>query len=173
MENDYYNRNMTASYKACFWCFVGIVVTIIIYAFAGCKSIKYVPVETVRTEIVHQTDTVHITDSVETTREITLREARPEDSLKIAKLGLKLQENERLLILTQWELQKATSTTYENHNKDSVRVDSIQVPYPVERKLNRWEQFKMDYGAVAFCGTIAGLVFFIYILLRWLRRKYN
>ena len=154
-------------------CYLFIVTAMIVCLLLfGCKT-QYVPIETVRTEIVHQTDTFIQHDSVETVKEITLREARPEDSLKIAKLGLKLQENERLLILTQWELQKATSTTYENHNKDSVRVDSIQVPYPVERKLNRWEQFKMDYGAVAFGGTIAGLVFFIYILLRWLRRKDN
>ena len=172
MKNDYYNRNMTASYKACFWCIIGIILTLLLFTLVGCKT-QYIPVETVRTEIVHQTDTVHITDSIETTKEITLREARPEDSLKIAKLGIKLQENERLLILTQWELQKEKNKTVESHNKDSVRVDSIQVPYPVERKLTHWEQIKMDYGEIAIGGTLVGFFFFIYVLLRWLRRRNN
>lgn len=171
MESDYYDRNMTASYKACFWCLIGIVVTVLLFVLAGCESTKYVPIETVGTEIVHQTDTVHITDSVETTKEITLREARPEDSLTIARLGLKLQENERLLILTQRELQKVQSNTYESHNKDSVRVDSIHVPCPVERQLNKWEQFKMDYGAVAFGSTIVAVILLVLQLIRWLRKR--
>ena len=156
-----------------FICIYTVVMFILIacLAFCSCTTTKYVPIETVHTEIVHQTDSFIQHDSVETVKEITLREARPEDSLTIAKLGLKLQENERLLILTQHELQKAISTAYESHDKDSVRVDSIQVPYPVERQLNKWEQFKMDYGAVAFGGTVVAVILLVLQLVRWLRRR--
>jgi len=35
-----------------------------------------------------------------------------------------------------------------------VKVDSVQVPYPVERKLTRWESMKMELGGWAFGGLI-------------------
>lgn len=140
------------------------VIAILSWLLLGCAM----PVETVHTEIVRQTDTVHQTDSIEILKEVFLRETRPEDSLAIARLGLKLQENERLLILTQRELQKAKSTTYESHNKDSVRADTIRVPYPVERSLTKWETFCIDYGKVMLGVTLVLISMLIFIIYRWL-----
>ena len=77
------------------------VLLLVAFLLMGCRSIQYVPVETVRTEIVHHHDTIKQTDSVKTEKETVIREARPEDSAMIAKLGIKLQDNERLLILLQ------------------------------------------------------------------------
>lgn len=37
------------------------------------------------------------------------------------------------------------------------RTDSIPVPYPVERKLTRWQQTKQDYGGYAI-GTVAATI---------------
>ncbi len=49
----------------------------------------------------------------------------------------------------------------------------IQVPYPVERELSRWEQFKMDVGGWAIgalsCLIILGIGYIIFWLIR--RRK--
>lgn len=38
----------------------------------------------------------------------------------------------------------------------SVKVDSVPVPYPVERELSRWERTKIDYGgfAIAAIGAV-------------------
>ena len=51
----------------------------------------------------------------------------------------------------------------------SVRTDSIPVPYPVERKLTRWEKVKMDFGGIAIGAIIA----VVCIAVVWLIRKFR
>ena len=36
--------------------------------------------------------------------------------------------------------------------------DSIPIPYPVEKKLTKWQQFKMDMGEVLFSIAILGII---------------
>lgn len=146
-----------------------ILLVLAVMLLCGCKSIQYVPVETVRTEIVHQTDTVKQTDSVKTEKETVIREARPEDSLMLAKLGIKLQSNERLLILLQKELSDTKKELEEKHNSDSVRVEYKDRPYPVEKQLTRWQSFCIDYGKIMLGSTVAGVI--VIILLIIYRRK--
>lgn len=57
--------------------------------------------------------------------------------------------------------------------KDTVymsRIDSVQVPYPVEKQLTRWQSFKIDFGgiAVGFVGVfiLIGFGYMIYKLRR-------
>lgn len=142
----------------------------LVLMLCGCKSIQYVPVETVRTEIVHQTDTVKQTDSTKTEKETIIREARPEDSLMLAKLGIKLQSNERLLILLQKELSDTKKELEEKHNSDSVRVEYKDRPYPVEKKLTKWQSFCIDYGKIMLGSTIA-CVIAIVLLVIYRRKK--
>ena len=47
------------------------------------------------------------------------------------------------------------------------RTDSVDRPYPVERRLSRWEQAKMDLGGIAM-GAVCVVV--IYIIV-WLAKK--
>ena len=146
-----------------------ILLVLAVMLLCGCKSIQYVPVETVRTEIVHQTDTVKQTDSVKSEKETVIRVARPEDSLMLAKLGIKLQSNERLLILLQKELSDTKKELEEKHNSDSVRVEYKDRPYPVEKQLTRWQSFCIDYGKIMLGSTVAGVI--VIVLLIIYRRK--
>lgn len=146
-----------------------MILSLVLMLLCGCKSIQYVPVETVRTEIVHQTDTVKQTDSIKTEKETVIREARPEDSLMLAKLGIKLQSNERLLILLQKELSDTKKELEEKHNSDSVRVEYKDRPYPVEKQLTKWQSFCIDYGKIMLGSTIAGVI--VIVLLIIYRRK--
>ena len=54
--------------------------------------------------------------------------------------------------------------------RDTVRVsriDSIQVPYPVERKLSRWSRIKQDVGGIAIGSIcIAVLIMIAYLVVR-------
>ena len=113
--------------------FLWMIVLVWLLSLTGCKEIEYVPVETVRTETVHQTDTVEKVVEKNNETNTIIREARPEDSLMLAKLGIKLQSNERMLILLQRELAETKNELKESHSKDSVRSDTVQVPYPVEK----------------------------------------
>jgi hypothetical protein len=36
--------------------------------------------------------------------------------------------------------------------------DSIPIPYPVEKKLTKWQQFKMNMGEVLFSIAILGII---------------
>ena len=139
---------------------MGLMGMIGLMGLMGCKSIEYVPVEVVKTEIVHQKDTVKETVVTNNEKETVLREARPEDSLMLAKLGIKLQQNERLLILLQTELESTKNELMESHVKDSVRVDSVQVPYPVkeyvevEKDLHWWQKMLMMVGGIVLFGMV-------------------
>lgn len=57
---------------------------------------------------------------------------------------------------------------YKTRDKDSVRVDSIRVPYPVEKDLTRWQKLKMDIGGFAI-GIVA---ISILVAVGWLVRKW-
>lgn len=43
------------------------------------------------------------------------------------------------------------------------RTDSIQVPYPVERQLGRWERIKIEIGGIAI-----GAIVVLLIIVTWL-----
>lgn len=65
--------------------------------------------------------------------------------------------------VVQWRdrLRTVTDTTFIN------RTDSISVPYPVEKKLTKWERLKVDYGGYALVAVIILLTSAI-----WLARRY-
>lgn len=54
-----------------------------------------------------------------------------------------------------------------NKTDTVIKVDSIQVPYPVEKQLTRWQSLKMELGGWAF-----GIIMLIaLIIMRRLIRK--
>ena len=149
---DYYDRkfrNSGSALKMCWYCFIGIVIALFLSAlFSGCKSIQYVPVETVHTDTLYQKvvqrDSIHIHDSV------TIREKG--DTVMI--------EHWR----TQWRDRLLRDTIYRS------RVDSVQVPYPVEKQLTKWQQVCIDYGKLTMGATVLLVVFLIVWIVRRLRK---
>lgn len=138
------------------------------FTFFGCKT-QYVPVETVRMEYQNHTDTVKLTDSIKTEKETIIREARPEDSLMLAKLGIRLKENERAILVLQKELEQERSRQSEHTTDSVIKNDTIRVPYPVEGKVPKWEKVKI--GSVGFVG---GLGFSVIVWIAfWIRRRYK
>ena len=49
-----------------------------------------------------------------------------------------------------------------------INVDSVRVPFPVERKLSRWERVKQEVGGIAMGIVILaiGLIIIRFILLK-------
>ena len=47
---------------------------------------------------------------------------------------------------------------YLNRVDSFVKTDSIQVPYPVDKKLSKWQAMKMELGGWAFGGLVFALV---------------
>lgn len=138
----------------------------LVFGLVGCKTV-YVPVESVHEYVHHQTDTIEKTDTVTNTKETIIREASKADSVLLAKYGIRLKENERLLLFLQKELEQEKSREIEHHTDTVIKVDSVQVPYPVEKKVPFWEKVKT--GSVGFVGAIVlggGVAL-------WIRRRYK
>jgi hypothetical protein len=102
-------------------------------------------------------------------KETIIREA---DSSLVAKLGLQLKDNERAILILQRELERQVSKESEHKTDTVIKTDSIQVPYPVERKLTKWEKIKMDAGGISIGVCIAlVLMIIVYFIVRAYRRR--
>lgn len=148
-----------------------VIILSLVLMLCGCKVIEYVPVETVRTEVVHQTDTVKEKESTKKESTTVIREASPEDSAMLAKLGIKLKSNERLLILLQKELAETRKELEQKHSNDSVHTEYKDRPYPVEKKLTKWQSFCIDYGKIMLGSTIAGVIIIVLLIIIYRRKK--
>lgn len=124
---------------------VPMVIFMLIGMLAGsCRSIQYVPVETVKYEYITrdsiQLDSVYVKDSI-----------------------LIRQKSDTVFLDKYRYVYKYK---YIDKVDTVLRVDSVAVPYPVEKKLTRWQQMKMDFGATA-TGILALLlgitVFYIFV----------
>lgn len=121
------------------WLYLMIVV-ISLFVFAACRT-QYIPIETVRTEY-------KVRDSI-------LRDSiYQRDSVYMAIKG------DTIYMFKYKYLYKYK---YINRTDTLIQTDSIQCPYPVEKQLSRWQQFKMDFGGsamltvIVFVFVIAGL----------------
>lgn len=113
--------------------------------FASCRSVQYVPIESIRTEYKTRDsirfDSIYQRDSV----------------LLLVKGDTVYKEKYKYLYKYQ----------YVNSTDTVLKMDSIQVPYPVEKKLNRWQSIKMELGGWAF----GGIILFGLIIIIWLVRS--
>lgn len=135
------------------WCVVGwlLMCAALLLALGmllgGCTRKVYEPVETVRTEYRDREVERLVADTVHDTRFVWVKGDTVVD----------IREKEHI-------------RRVEIHDTCYVeRTDSIPVPYPVEKKLTRWEQTKMDLGGVAM-GVLAAAVC---IAVVWLIKKFR
>ena len=95
--------------------------------FVSCRT-QYIPVETVKTEYKTR-DSIRV-DSV-----------YQQDSVYVLVKGDTIY---------QYRYKYLYKYQYLNRTDTVIKVDSVQVPYPVERKLSRWQSIKMELGGWAF-----------------------
>ena len=128
---------------------IAAVTLVLALALCGCTTTtKYVPVE----RVTHHTDTV---------RELAVRidSVMTRDSVAVYIRG-------DTVFMTKWRdrfrYSERVDTVYQSV-ADSIRVPQ---PYPVERKLTKWEQVKQDAGgwALAAVGILA-------VAVAWLAKR--
>ena len=148
-----YDLKSPKNMKGCFCSLVGVVLIIIIsLLLSSCQSIKYVPVETIRTEYITKTDTFIQRDSVHV-----------KDSILIFTKGDSVF-TDRWHVIYKDRLKEVLRT-------DTVfRTDSVQVPYPVEKQLSKWQKLKMDVGGILIVLCIILIVLFVGYVLLFKRR---
>lgn len=132
----------------------GIMLLLLLFLLCSCKTVKYIPVETVRTEYIHKTDTLVQKDSVFL-----------KDSVFIhAKGDTVWYEKWHTKYVDRWKERVVCDTL--------IKADSIRVPYPVEKELTRWQAFCLDFGMVTTGGCIVGIIVAALWIVSWIRKKH-
>ena len=107
--------------------------------FSSCRSIRHIPIETVKHDSIYiskiQHDSIYQRDSIYVDRK--------GDTVLIYK--------DRYL----YKYKNLIDTMYIN------RIDSIQIPYSVEKQLTRWQSVKMELGGWIFGVIILFALFFV------------
>lgn len=127
------------------WLLFLLAVLAVLSLLAGCRQVRYVPVETVRLDSIYLTQTLR--DSIVRYDSVYVRDKG--DTLYV----------ERWKYLYRDKVRVDTMV--------SVRVDTLSVPYPVERELTRWQQMKLELGGWAFGIIITAAL----IIVGWIVYK--
>ncbi len=118
----------------------------------GCKTVKFVPVPEYHTLYKLRVDTVQRWDS------IYFR-----DSVFIAEKG-------DTVYLTKTHWRERFRNVYHVKADTIMQLDSIRVPYPVEKQLTKWQQWKMDTGGWAM-GVAAVLIILVILKVTKITHK--
>lgn len=151
----------------------------------SCSHRVYVPVQSIRTDTIYMSrkDSVHIKDSLITRQVINIRDSIAiHDSVVIIK-DEQGNIKERLIVryrdrwhATQDNLTLQRQIDRYKASNDSLRAvkrDSISVPVPVEKKLTRWQKFKMDVGGWAIGAVSIVVIVIISYIVVWLVKRYR
>ena len=139
-------RNYLRHLHIPFWWMVAVMAIVI--CCVSCKT-KYVTVPEYHKEYINRTDTFLRSDTLFRLDSVVIRQQG--DTTVIEKI--------------RW--QNRFVNVYKVKTDTIMKSDSIRVPYPVEKKLSKWEQFKMDVGGWAM-GLIAVVIIFVIV---WLVRR--
>lgn len=118
--------------------FFFIMLLLLASAITSCRSVKYVPVETVRHDSVYFNkvlkDSVYVKDSVLVVRGDTVTEYR---------------------YRYVYRYKDRTDTLYIAQN------DTINIPYPVEKELKAWDRIKIGAWGFILAAILSVILFII------------
>jgi hypothetical protein len=141
-----------------------IIVLTALLLCVGCAP-KVVTVPEYHYERHNTTDTVMLHDSILRERNTIIREA---DSAMLSELGIRLQQGERAILVLRKELERALSQQKKITRDTIIKTDSIRVPYPVEKKLTKWQQLKIGAGEIIL---FVSCLIAVFLWLRFLVRR--
>ncbi len=118
--------------------------TIVLY---GCKTVQYVPVESVRTDTLVinrlRTDSILVRDSIT------------------------VDHRGDTVIVDRWRWRERYHTTHDTIYRS--HVDTIAVPYTVEAKQSKWQKATNTVGSIAIGAALCAII--VLGLWLWIRRK--
>ena len=126
----------------------GITIILLASAIWSCRSVKYVPVETVKT------DSVYVN--------------------KVQRDSIRLQDS--IFVFVKGDTVRIEKYKYlyrDRAVRDTVRLverDSVQVAVPVEKELSRWQRWKQEVGGFAMAGITVLLAVGIFRIVRKLKK---
>lgn len=136
------------SMRAAVYSLVGMVMLLLLAMLTSCKTTRYVSVPEYHKEYINRTDTFLRSDTLFRLDSVVIRQQG--DTTVIEKI--------------RW--QNRFVNVYKVKTDTIMKSDSIRVPYPVERRLSKREQFKMDVGGLAMVLIAVVIIFVIVWLVR-------
>lgn len=115
-----------------------IILLTLAICLTSCRNIKYVPVETVKTEY------------------------KTRDSIRFDSI----YEHDSIFLFVKGDTVYKEKYRYKyryltiNKTDTVMLTDSVQIPYPVEKQLTRWQQMKIELG-----GWAVGVIVILSIVL--------
>lgn len=145
---------------------IATLVTVLLLLLSGCKSVQYVPVEKVKTVYQNHTDTIKQIDSVFSMKETIIREA---DSTLIQQLGIQLKKDQKAIVVFKTNVENKVKKEIEHKIDTVLKTDSIQVPYPVEKKISKWDKICLGAGYM-FIGVC--IVSILIVIMRFSFKRF-
>lgn len=155
---------------------VACIVTLLTVLLSGCSpKTVYVPQESVteRVDSVFVSRTAH--DTIRETERVYEADMRYDSIVPI------LDSLNRVVGYDRYHFREVTKLNDREKKRLLAVIDSLsrqsadtvvrRVPYPVERKLTRWEQTKQDFGGMAIGGLIAVVVSAVIVWIVKLKRR--
>lgn len=139
------------------------------FLLAGCTRTVYVPMPSV--SVGRNDHSVNATDiEKDRSRESTREQVTSDTKVTVNENGDTLRTDTRFIYLRDRETERENERLRAIVDSlRSVKVDSVPVPYPVERELSRWERTKVDFGgyAMALLGAV------IAVAVTWLVKNFR
>ena len=153
------------------WFLMVFCAGLILICLGSCKSVQYVPVETIKHDSIYisKTDTLKVTHTIKEKEYVTVK-----DSSSVV-----LDEQGKVLKQEIWHnktiiRQMSDSLDFYKAKYDSLysaKQDTFYVPYPIERELSKSEQRYISLGKVSlglYIGLVAALIAWI---VYYIKRK--
>lgn len=119
------------SMRAAVYSLVGMVVLLLLAMLASCKTTRYVSVPEYHKEYINRTDTFLRSDTL----------------FRLDSVVIRQQGDTTVIEKVRW--QNRFVNVYKVKTDTIMKSDSIRVPYPVEKKLSKWQQLRLDFGGWA------------------------
>lgn len=148
MDDNYFYKAIVNLFSAFLAFITAMAICGIISALTSCRSVKYVSVPEYHTEYKTRTDSILKRDSVWI-----------HDSVSV------WMKNDTVF-KDRWH------TEWRYHNIDKIcqdtimKTDSVRVPYPIEKRLSKWQQIKVDYFVPLVCLCVIFLLPLLWLIKR-------
>lgn len=129
-----------------------IIPCIMLSLLTGCKSVKYIPVETVRTDSVYVDR--YLRDSIYQRDSVFINRWTAGDTVYQDKIVYKYIYRDKVKYDTVAIL----------------RSDTVRVPFSVDRELSKWEQIRLDVGGWAIGVVIITILIVISCMVYKLKK---
>ena len=147
---------------------ISVLVILLASAVCSCRSVRYVPVETVRVDSTVVHDTLMDVQLIPYKDSIVTRDTSSFLSNPYAYSWARWSDGMLHHSLGIWPF--ATTQVEVPYFIDRyVTVTKPQI-VEVEKKLSRWQQFKQDVGGVAIFGLLGLIIFLVVYVVVYVRR---